>query len=86
VHASIGDWLVVRTDNSKRLRAEILGVGCDGNPPFVVRWLHDGHESTVFPGPDSDVVTAKHQHELDNAEGARITQIQAEIRATAHRA
>ncbi|HET8681930.1 MAG TPA: DUF1918 domain-containing protein [Micromonosporaceae bacterium] len=25
----------------------------DGTPPYVVRWLDDGHEALVFPGPDA---------------------------------
>jgi hypothetical protein len=32
--------------------AEILEVrGAHGQPPYYVRWS-DGHESTVYPGPD----------------------------------
>lgn len=31
----------------------------DGTPPYVVRWLDDGHESLVFPGPDARVVAAE---------------------------
>ncbi len=27
----------------------------DGTPPYVVRWLDDGHETLVFPGPDARV-------------------------------
>jgi Domain of unknown function (DUF1918) len=27
----------------------------DGTPPYVVRWLDDGHEALVFPGPDARV-------------------------------
>jgi hypothetical protein len=27
----------------------------DGSPPYVVRWLDDGHEALVFPGPDSRI-------------------------------
>jgi hypothetical protein len=35
---------------------EILEVhGTDGEPPFLVRWSDDGHESLVFPGPDAHV-------------------------------
>ena len=27
----------------------------DGTPPYLVRWLDDGHEALVFPGPDARV-------------------------------
>lgn len=27
----------------------------DGVPPYVVRWLDDGHEGLVFPGPDARI-------------------------------
>jgi hypothetical protein len=27
----------------------------DGSPPYVVRWLDNGHEALVFPGPDAHV-------------------------------
>jgi hypothetical protein len=27
----------------------------DGTPPYLVRWLDDGHEALVFPGPESRV-------------------------------
>jgi len=27
----------------------------DGTPPYVVRWLDDGHEALIFPGPDARV-------------------------------
>jgi hypothetical protein len=27
----------------------------DGTPPYRVRWLDDGHEAFVFPGPEAHV-------------------------------
>ena len=30
----------------------------DGTPPYTVRWLDDGHETLVFPGPDARVEPA----------------------------
>jgi len=27
----------------------------DGTPPYLVRWLDDGHEGLVFPGPDTTI-------------------------------
>lgn len=31
----------------------------DGSPPYMVRWLDDGHEALVFPGPDAHVESAR---------------------------
>lgn len=27
----------------------------DGTPPYLVRWLDNGHEGLVFPGPDAHI-------------------------------
>ena len=58
MYAAVGDRLVVHSahlDGPVR-DAEILEVhGKDGAPPFVVRWSDTGHESLIFPGPDSTV-------------------------------
>ena len=37
--------------------------GADGAPPYVVRWLANGHVATVFPGSDAIVVTAAEQEQ-----------------------
>ncbi|MGW5452755.1 DUF1918 domain-containing protein [Nocardia sp. NPDC003979] len=55
MHANVGDHLVVNTRavGMRDRRGEILEVrGTDGEPPYVVRF-DDGHESLVYPGPDS---------------------------------
>jgi len=33
----------------------------DDSPPYVVRWLDDGHEALVFPGPDARIES---RHEM----------------------
>ncbi|BCB86823.1 DUF1918 domain-containing protein [Phytohabitans suffuscus] len=57
MQATVGDHLHVHSNSvgtSDRI-AEILEVrGTDGQPPYLVRFP-DGHESLVFPGPDSVV-------------------------------
>jgi hypothetical protein len=36
---------------------EILEVhGTNGDPPFVVHWEGNEHDSLVFPGPDARVI------------------------------
>ncbi len=34
----------------------------DGSPPFVVRWLDDGHEGLLFPGPDTIIQPPGAEH------------------------
>ncbi|MGR6919340.1 DUF1918 domain-containing protein [[Actinomadura] parvosata] len=35
----------------------VVGVEhADGSPPYQVRWLDNGRESLVYPGPDARVV------------------------------
>jgi hypothetical protein len=60
--AKVGDFLVVKSATTDRheQHAEIIGVrSADGSPPFVVRWLSDGHEATVYPGPDAVVMSSE---------------------------
>jgi len=58
--AKVGDRLVVHgahVDDPWR-DGEILEVhGEDGDPPFLVRWSDNGHESIVFPGAGTQVVS-----------------------------
>ena len=59
MHATIGDRIVVPgTHVSDPVRdGEILEVhGTDGQPPYLVRWSDNGHESLVFPGPSAHIV------------------------------
>ena len=59
MQAAVGDRLVVHgahVDDHVR-DGEIVEVhGEDGEPPFLVRWSDDGHESLVFPGPGTQIV------------------------------
>jgi hypothetical protein len=45
----------------------------------VVRWLANGREATVFPGPDAVVVTAAEQADVDKRAQERFGAIQAAI-------
>lgn len=54
--ADIGDRLVTEGPYGER---ECLIIGLqrtDGAPPYVVRWLADGHIALVFPGPYTRLV------------------------------
>ena len=83
--AQVGDWLIAqsRTDRTHARRAEILAVHAGGEPPFTVRWIDDGHQAIVFPGPDAKVITAEEsaELELDRSQSARIAATQSAITA-----
>jgi len=66
--AEVGDWLVIKGTTVDRhdVRGRITEVRSpDGSPPYVVHWLGDEHDSTVYPGPDAIVVTAQEQRAAD---------------------
>jgi Domain of unknown function (DUF1918) len=53
--AQVGDHLVPDGDDG-RAAVVIAMRNADGSPPYVVRWLSDGHIALVFPGPYTRVV------------------------------
>ncbi len=56
--AQVGDQIVVQSthvDEPQRAGEVVEVHGSDGGPPFLVRWLTDGHTSLLFPGPDTVV-------------------------------
>jgi hypothetical protein len=58
MHAQVGDRLVVEGTHQgdhRRIGVILELRHPDGEPPYVVRWLDDGHEALVFPGPDARV-------------------------------
>lgn len=62
--AAVGDRIVIRGHHigEPDRDAEIVEVrGANGEPPFVVRWGDDGHESLFFPGPDASVEHYEHR-------------------------
>ncbi|MFE9454549.1 DUF1918 domain-containing protein [Streptomyces sp. NPDC006739] len=55
MRANVGDRIIVhsRAVGIPEQTGEIIEVrGADGAPPYVVRF-GDGHESLIFPGPDT---------------------------------
>jgi hypothetical protein len=80
--AKVGDWLVIngRTIGRSGQRGLITAVRSpDGEPPYRVRWLTTGEESTVFPGPDAIVVTAAEQKAADERARSRFAAVQSAI-------
>jgi hypothetical protein len=60
MHAAIGDTLVIEGTYSGTPRRLGVITGLrhpDGSPPYMVRWLDSEHETLVFPGPDSRIIT-----------------------------
>jgi len=56
--AQVGDRLVMESVHvgERRRVGEILELRHpDGTPPYLVRWLDDGHEGLVFPGPECHI-------------------------------
>ncbi|MFG1944151.1 DUF1918 domain-containing protein [Nonomuraea sp. NPDC048826] len=59
MRATVGDRLIVEGTYGPGNRREGLVVQVehtDGTPPYLVRWLDDGRQSLVFPGPDARIV------------------------------
>jgi Domain of unknown function (DUF1918) len=80
--AKVGDWLVIKgaTVDRPDQRGLIIEVhSSDGAPPYVVRWLENDHVATVFPGPDSVVVTAEEQKAADIRAQHRFGTVQSAI-------
>jgi hypothetical protein len=82
MEARVGDWLVIKgtsvhKPDQRGLITEVRSA--DGSPPYVVRWLADGHVATVFPGPDALVVSPEEQQAADERALARIKDVQSTI-------
>jgi hypothetical protein len=55
MEAQAGDRLM--PDGDDRRTGVIIGLrNGDGSPPYVVKWLSDGHIALVFPGPYTRLV------------------------------
>jgi Domain of unknown function (DUF1918) len=55
MRARIGDRLVV---GEGRI-GEVVGVpSADGSPPYIIKWLKDGHIAMVFPDQYARIVPA----------------------------
>lgn len=53
--ARVGDRLL--PDGEQRRAGVIIGLqNADGSPPYVVKWLAEGHIALFFPGPYTKVI------------------------------
>jgi hypothetical protein len=60
--AKVGDRLIMegaKVGDVRRIGVVLEVRHSDGTPPYLVRWLSDGHEALVFPGPDSRIEVAQ---------------------------
>jgi hypothetical protein len=72
MEAAVGDRIVVAAamlDGPVR-DGEIIEVGKQGGPPYLVRWSDDGRETLFFPGPDAHI---SHHGSLQPEPGAAQT-------------
>lgn len=56
--AKVGDRIVLKSahvGDPQRVGVITALRHGDGTPPYQVRWLEDGHEGLVFPGPDAHI-------------------------------
>jgi hypothetical protein len=62
--AQVGDRLIVEGDQARA--GLIIGVPHeDGSPPYIVKWLANGHIAMVSPGQFARIVPAGHHAEAD---------------------
>lgn len=58
MYAHVGDRLIAEGDAARS--GLIIGVPHeDGSPPYIVKWLSDGHIAMVWPGDFARVVPAR---------------------------
>lgn len=58
MQATVGDRIEVRGRHASEPNRDcvVLEVyGPTGEPPYLVRWTDDAHETVFFPGPDARV-------------------------------
>jgi uncharacterized protein DUF1918 len=55
MHVQVGDTLLVANDHDRI--GLVIGVPAqDGSPPYIIRWLSDGHIAMVYPDQFSRIV------------------------------
>jgi hypothetical protein len=83
MEAVVGDRIVVAAamlDGPVR-DGEIIEVGNQGGPPYLIRWSDDGRETLFFPGPDAHI---SHRGSLAEPAASEITPAGAVSAATPH--
>jgi hypothetical protein len=58
--ARVGDRLIVEGDHART--GLVIGLrNEDGSPPYVIRWMSNGHVALVFPNEYSRIVPPEKQ-------------------------
>ena len=57
VRAHVGDRLIVGHD-PPRVGLVIGVTNAGGGPPYVIKWVSDGHIAMIFPDPYSRIIPA----------------------------
>ena len=71
MRAQVGDQLVADGADSQRV-CEIIQLNhATARPPYVVRWLNDGHIARLFPGPYARLSGAQAGKHTTTADGDR---------------
>jgi hypothetical protein len=63
--AQVGDRLITEGSDGHRTCVIISLHHADGSPPYVVRWLTDGHIALMFPDPYTKLVHGEGTMELE---------------------
>lgn len=69
MRAHVGDRLMPDGD-ATRVGVVIGLQNSDGSPPYVVKWLSDGHIALVLPGPYARLVRGERPGEAGEDAGA----------------
>jgi Domain of unknown function (DUF1918) len=64
-----GDRLIV-AGGGDRIGVVLSALGPDGSPPYVIKWLNDGHIAMVSPDKYSRIVSAEHPAGTGHLPGA----------------
>ena len=66
MRAQVGDLLIADGADCRRV-CEIISLNhSDGSPPYVVRWLSDGHIALLYPGPYTRLIRHPGEGALHN--------------------
>jgi hypothetical protein len=56
MRVQVGDTLLVANDRDRI--GVVIGIPApDGSPPYIIRWLSDGHIAMVYPDQYSRIVS-----------------------------
>ena len=58
MNAQLGDRLIIEGDHARA--GLVIGLpNADGSPPYVVKWLADGHITLIVPGDYTSIIRSR---------------------------